>query len=107
MFRWVLKVSMVLIGTSKVNYTSYQRKTQQISLIITYILGNDDVSSVYNEFSVACLDLMGRFSQLAKAKGYLVTMAPAGKAKQPTNNQIELNTLTLNLSPHRILFRST
>jgi hypothetical protein len=44
------------------------------------IEGNDDFSSPYNHFTVECLDLMGRFSQLAKEKGsYIVSMVPAGK----------------------------
>ena len=43
------------------------------------IEGNDDFDSKFNHFTCACLDLMGRVSQLAKEKGkYFVTMAPAG-----------------------------
>jgi hypothetical protein len=43
------------------------------------IEGNDDPLSAYNHFSVECLDLMGRVSQLAKQRGgYIVSMAPAG-----------------------------
>ncbi len=42
------------------------------------IEGNDTPSSQYNHFTVECLDLMGRMSQIAKSKGYVVAMAPAG-----------------------------
>lgn len=43
------------------------------------IEGNDNFNSPNNLFSCECLDLMGRFSQLAKERGqYIVTMAPAG-----------------------------
>lgn len=43
------------------------------------IEGNDDEESPYNQFTVACLDLMGEMSQLAKVRdGYFVTMVPAG-----------------------------
>eukprot|EP01039_Chlorochromonas_danica_P003052 gene3052-3331_t len=48
------------------------------------IEGNDTPSSPYNTFSVPCLDLMGRFSQLAKATGYLVAMAPAESYLDPS-----------------------
>ena len=41
------------------------------------IEGNDDMSSAYNTFTPACLNLMGEFSQLAKQAGYVVAMAPA------------------------------
>jgi hypothetical protein len=41
--------------------------------------GNDDPNSQYNTFTTACLDYMGRFSQLAKEQDdYIVSMAPAG-----------------------------
>lgn len=46
--------------------------------------GNDTPSSVYNHFTVECLDLMGRMSQLAKSSGeYLVAMAPAESYLDP------------------------
>jgi hypothetical protein len=35
--------------------------------------GNDDLSSPYNQFTVECLDLMGKMSQLAKADGFVVS----------------------------------
>ena len=38
--------------------------------------GNDDLRSPWNTVSVATLDLIGIFSQLAKADGYLVTLVP-------------------------------
>jgi hypothetical protein len=40
--------------------------------------GNDQTLSRFNHFTVSCLDLMGRMSQLARNKGYVVAMAPAG-----------------------------
>ena len=36
----------------------------------------NDLKDPNNNFTVAQLDLMGRMSQLAKADGYIVTMAP-------------------------------
>ena len=49
-----------------------------------WMVGNDDPSSPNNEFTVAGLDTMGRFSQLAKAVGgYIVSMAPAGRLVEP------------------------
>lgn len=36
----------------------------------------ESLSSPYNEFTVACLDLMGRLSQLAQRDGYVVSMVP-------------------------------
>lgn len=47
------------------------------------IEGNDDPKSVYNHFTPACLDLMGKMSQLAKQDGYLVCMAPAESYLDP------------------------
>lgn len=54
-------------------------KCLNTSLVYIIQLGNDTPSSPYNCFAVEALDLMGKFSQLAKAKGYFVAMAPAGK----------------------------
>ena len=48
------------------------------------IEGNDDFDSPYNHFTSACLDLMGRMSQLAKQDGFIVTMAPAESYLDPT-----------------------
>ena len=39
--------------------------------------GNDDAASPWNTVSVAMLDLIGTFSALAKADGYIVTLVPA------------------------------
>jgi len=39
--------------------------------------GEDTVSGPNNYFSVACLDLMGGMSRLAKGDGYIVTIVPA------------------------------
>lgn len=47
------------------------------------IEGNDDPASPYNHFTVECLDLMGRISQLAKQRGYIVAMAPAESYLDP------------------------
>ena len=51
---------------------------RQLTHLELYI-GNDDLNSPYNAFTVECLDYMGKFSQLAKEKNnYIVAMAPAG-----------------------------
>lgn len=47
------------------------------------IEGNDDPASPFNHFSVECLDLMGRVSELAKEQGYIVAMAPAESYLDP------------------------
>ena len=39
--------------------------------------GNDDLKSEFNHFTKPTLDLMGELSQLLKAHGYIVSMAPA------------------------------
>lgn len=41
------------------------------------IEGNDVATSPYNAFTIECLDLMGKMSQILKANDYFVTMAPA------------------------------
>jgi hypothetical protein len=46
------------------------------------IEGNDKVSSEYNVFTVECLDLMGRLSQLAKHEGYIVAIMPPQREKR-------------------------
>lgn len=51
--------------------------------------GNDDISSPYNHFTPECLDLMGKMSQLAKADGYIVSMAPAESYFDPTTSQFD------------------
>ena len=38
--------------------------------------GNDNRSSLYNVFTIACLDTVGEISRLMKEHGYVVTMAP-------------------------------
>lgn len=38
--------------------------------------GNDDVASPYNTFAAPVLDLVGQFSQLAQADGFVVTLVP-------------------------------
>lgn len=47
------------------------------------IEGHDDIQNSNNHFSVACLDFMGRFSQLAKRDGYIVSLAPAESYLDP------------------------
>jgi hypothetical protein len=48
--------------------------------------GADDINSPTNEFTVACLDLMGRFSQLAQADGYIVSIVPPESYLDPTTS---------------------
>lgn len=47
------------------------------------IEGNDDVDSKYNEFTVECLDMMGKLAQVAKKAGYVFGMAPAESYLDP------------------------
>jgi hypothetical protein len=46
--------------------------------------GNDNVTSPSNTMSAETLDLVGGFSQLAKADGYLVTLVPCESYLDPT-----------------------
>lgn len=57
------------------------------------IEGNDDVDSRFNHFSSDVLNLMGRFSQLAKQMGYLVAMAPAESYLDPSQSGFDLSLL--------------
>lgn len=58
------------------------------------IEGNDTPSSQYNHFTVECLDLIGRMSQLAKGSGeYLVAMAPAESYLDPTMGKFDRSLL--------------
>ncbi len=55
--------------------------------------GNDDVTSVFNTFSVACLELVGEFSMLAKRDGYIVSMVPAESYFDPTTSSYDRSLL--------------
>jgi hypothetical protein len=55
------------------------------------IEGNDDFSSPYNKFTKDELDLMGKFSQIAKYNGYVVTMAPAESYFDVTTSEFSLS----------------
>ena len=72
---------MGLIGISKVKLPVNRRaiETSYIGIFFEGIVGNDTPTSIFNTFTVEALELMGKFSQLAKLKGYIVAMAPAGK----------------------------
>jgi len=48
--------------------------------------GFDDVSNPDNAISVPCVDLVGRFSQLAQAAGYVVTMVPPESYLDPVTS---------------------
>lgn len=51
------------------------------------IEGNDDVENPGNHFSKAVLDMIGRIAQLAKTKGYIVSMAPAESYLDPFTSE--------------------
>lgn len=56
--------------------------------------GYDDPSNPNNVISVACVDLVGRFSQLAQADGFIVTMVPPESYLDPiTAPQFDLSLL--------------
>jgi chitinase len=46
--------------------------------------GNDDLSNPNNVFTMKCLDLIGKFSQMAKIDGFLVSVAPCESYIDPT-----------------------
>ena len=54
------------------------------------IEGNDNLTSIYNIFTVKCLDLIGQFSQLAKTRGnYIVSIAPAESYLDPFTTKFD------------------
>ena len=57
------------------------------------IEGNDDMKSNINHFTYKELDLMGKFSQLLKKEGYIVSMAPAESYLDPTTDEFSLSLL--------------
>jgi len=52
--------------------------------------GVDTVNGADNYFSIACLDLIGGMSKLAKADGYIVTVVPAQSYLDVENNDFSL-----------------
>lgn len=57
------------------------------------IEGNDSLESPFNEFTVECLDMMGKFSMLAKQHGYIVAMAPAESYLDPFTHSFDRSLL--------------
>ena len=55
--------------------------------------GNDDVASEWNNMTAHTLDLVGGFSQLAKADGYLVTLVPCESYLDPTTSLFDASLL--------------
>ncbi|KAJ3354400.1 hypothetical protein HDU83_005325 [Entophlyctis luteolus] len=53
--------------------------------------GNDDPRSPFNTFTAEGLHFMGRFSQLAKSNGYIVSMAPAESYLDPYTHDFSRN----------------
>lgn len=51
--------------------------------------GTNDLASPNNIFSPACLELMGKVSQLAKQDGYLVSMVPGASCMDPTTSAFD------------------
>jgi Glycosyl hydrolases family 18 len=51
--------------------------------------GNDDPNSIWNAFTVDCLDLIGQMSSLAKKDGYITTLAPAESYFDPSTNAFD------------------
>lgn len=55
------------------------------------IEGNDNPASPFNTFTIDCLDIMGKISQLAKQHGYIFSMAPAESYLDPSTSMFDLN----------------
>ena len=53
------------------------------------IEGVNDLSSPDNTFTLACLDLMGQVSQMAKQNGYLVSLVPPASYLDPTTSAFD------------------
>ena len=57
------------------------------------IEGNDTPSSIYNNFTISCLDFMGKLSQIAKSEGYMFAMAPAQSYLDASTSEFDTNLL--------------
>ena len=57
------------------------------------IEGNSKIDSSINHFTFEELDLMGKFSQILKKEGYIVSMAPAESYLDPTTDEFSLSLL--------------
>lgn len=57
---------------------------------MNFFQGNDDPTSQYSQISTECLDLIGRFSLLAKKDGFLVSMSPPESYLDPTTSAFDL-----------------
>ena len=53
------------------------------------IEGVNELSSPYNTFTPACLELMGQVSQMAKQNGYLVSLVPPASYLDPTTSAFD------------------
>ncbi|GAB5357564.1 hypothetical protein AAMO2058_000385000 [Amorphochlora amoebiformis] len=53
--------------------------------------GNDELESPYNHFSLECIDLVGRMSQLAKRDGFIVTLVPPQSYMDSSSPNFDLN----------------
>lgn len=54
------------------------------------IEGNDEIESIYNNFTYKELDIIGKFSQLLKKEGYIVSMTPRESYLDPSTNEFAL-----------------
>ena len=57
------------------------------------IEGNSDFNSSINHFTYEELDIMGKFSQILKKEGFIVSMAPAESYLDPTTDEFSLSLL--------------
>jgi chitinase len=82
-------------------YSAFKAWNAQINLTYGFefmgvdwdLEGNDDPKSPYNEFTVACLDLVVAFSQLLKQDGYLCSLVPPESYFDPTTSLFDRSLL--------------
>ena len=60
------------------------------------IEGNDDLESNDNNFTYKELDIIGKFSQLLKKEGFIVSMSPLESYLDPSTEEFSLSLLNIN-----------
>ena len=55
------------------------------------IEGNNEIETIYNNFTYKELDIIDKFSQLLKKEGYIVSMTPRESYLDPSTNEFSLS----------------
>ena len=68
------------------------------------IEGNNEIESPYNNFTYKELDIIGKFSQLLKKEGYIVSMTPRESYLDPSTNEFSLSLINYSNSEWENIF---